>query len=141
MGGYRRSFSVLQGVTSDIYTTDSAEVTAGGLLTARTDLRFGGSFANGITSVASGVDEDFRVYGVWAQVRFALSETVATTVTYYHLKHGSSNPGALPAGISWSNRNAVRVGLTLWVPLAGTSSASADSQVGCAHAARQELHD
>ena len=51
-------------------------------MTARTDLRFGGSFANGITSLASGVDEDFRVYGVSAQVRFALTTTMATTVAY-----------------------------------------------------------
>jgi hypothetical protein len=125
VGGYRRSFSVLQGITSDLYTTDSAEATVGGLVTARTDLRFGGSFANGITSLASGVDQDFRVYGVSAQVRFALTQTMATTVAYFHYKHRYSNPGSLPAGFPTQfDRNAVRVGLTLWVPLAGTSSQS-----------------
>ena len=122
-GGYRRSFSVLQGLTSDLYTTDTAELSVGGLLSARTDLRLFGSFANGLTPVASGVADDFRIYGAAAQLRVALSATVATTVAYYFYKHRYSNPGALPAGFPAEyDRNAVRIGLTVWIPLAGISS-------------------
>ena len=94
-----------------------------GLVTTAPTAVSGGSCANGITSLASGVDQGFRVYGVSAQARFALTPTMATTVAYFHYKHRYSNPDALPAGFPAEyHRNAVRVGLTLWVPLAGTSS-------------------
>ena len=122
-GTYRRSFSVLQSVTSDLYTTDTVELTTGGLLTPRTDLRFFGTFANGLTPRASGIADDFRIYGASAQLRFALSSTMAATVAYYYYKHRYSNPAALPTGFPAEyDRNALRVGLTVWVPLAGTSS-------------------
>ena len=123
-GTYRRSFSVLQSVTSDLYTTDTVELTTGGLLNPRTDLRFFGTFATGLTPTASGVADDFRIYGASAQLRFALNATMAATVAYLLLQ--------APVLESWRSsrrgflrrydRNAVRVGLTVWVPLAGTSS-------------------
>ena len=114
---------MLQSVTSDLYTTDTVELTTGGLLTPRTDLRFFGTFANGLTPTASGVADDFRIYGASTQLRVALNATMAATVAYYYYKHRYSNPGALPAGFPAEyDRNAVRVGLTVWVPLAGTSS-------------------
>lgn len=120
-GGYRRDFALLQGVTNEVYTTDTAFLTTGGFVTARTDLRVGGTYSNWKTPIASGVNDTLNVYGASLQVRVELTNTVAATARYNYYHHRYSNPGALPAGFpSEYDRNAVRFGLTVWVPLAGT---------------------
>jgi hypothetical protein len=122
-GGYRRDFSLFQGVTDEVYTTDTADISTGGLVTDRTDLRLGATYGNWHTVVASGVDETLNVYGASVQARVALTDTLSATAGYYYYYHRYSNPGALPEGFPAEyDRHAVRVGLTLWVPLAGTSS-------------------
>ena len=120
-GGYQRDFSLLQGVTDEVYTTDTAFVSTGGLVTGRTDLRVGATYSNWQTPVASGVYDKMNVYGASLQVRVNLTETVAATAAYYYYQHRYSNPGDLPAGFPPQyDRNAVRIGLSVWVPLAGT---------------------
>ena len=122
-GGYQRDFSLFQGVTDEVYTTDTAYLTTGGFVTSRTDLRVGATYSNWKTPVASGVNDTLNVYGAWLQVRVALTETVAATAGYYYYHQRYSNPADLPDGFPAEyNRNAVRVGLTVWVPLAGTPS-------------------
>jgi hypothetical protein len=120
-GAYRRDFSLLQGVTDEVYTTDTVSVTTGGLITARTDVRVGATYANWKTPIASGVNDTLDVYGATLQARVLVTHTVAATAGYYYYHQRFSNPDALPAGFPAKyNRNAVRVGLTVWVPLAGT---------------------
>ena len=122
-GGYRREFSQLQGVTDEVYTTDTAFVSTGGLVTGRTDLRVGATYSNWRTLVASGVEDTLNVYGASLQVRVNLTKTVAATAGYDYYQHRYSNPGDLPAGFPAAyDRNAFRVGLTVSVPLAGTPS-------------------
>lgn len=122
-GGYRRDFSQLRGVTDDVYTTDTAFLTTGGLVAPRTDLRLGATYSNWRTPLASGADGMLRVYGGSLRLRVAVTAKVAATADYYYYHHRYSNPGELPAGFPAEfGRNAVRVGLTLWVPLAGASS-------------------
>jgi hypothetical protein len=122
-GGYQRDVSTLQGVTDEVYTTDTTFLTTGGRVTGRTDLRVGATYSNWKTPVASGVNDTLNVYGAWLQVRVALTETVAATAGYYYYHQRYSNPADLPDGFPAEyNRNAVRVGLTVWVPLAGTPS-------------------
>lgn len=122
-GGYQREVSLFQGVTDEVYTTDTAYVSTGGLVTDRTDLRVGATYSNWQTPVASGVYDKMDVYGASLQVRLRLSETVSATAAYYYYHHRYSNPGDLPAGFpSDYDRNAVRIGLSVWVPLAGTPS-------------------
>ena len=122
-GGYRRDFSRLQGVTDEVYTTDTAFLTTGGLVTARTDLRVGATYSNWRTPIASGVNDTLNVYGASLQVRVLLTDTVAATAGYYYYHHRYSNPGELPAGFPAEyDRHAVRVGLSVWVPLVGTSA-------------------
>ena len=72
---------------------------------------------------SSGVDDTMNVYGASLQLRLAITGTVGAFAGYYYYYHRYSNPGALPEGFPAEyDRHAVRVGLTLWVPLAGTSS-------------------
>jgi len=122
-GGYRRGFSLLQGVTDEVYTTDTTFLSTSRLVTARTNLRVGAMYSNWRTSLAPGVDDTFTVYGASLQVSVALSATVAAAADYLYYRHRYSNQGELPAGFPAEyDRHAVRVGLTLQVPLAGTWS-------------------
>jgi hypothetical protein len=54
-GEYRRGFTVLQGLTDQLYSTDTAYVRTGGALNSRTDMAVGGSFADGRTNVGLGL--------------------------------------------------------------------------------------
>jgi hypothetical protein len=120
-GGYRRDFSLFRGVTDEVYSTDTAFVSTGGFVTNRTDLRAVATYSHWKTLVASGVSDSFNVYGASLQLRVKLTESVAATAAYYYYHHRYSNPGDLPAGFPAEyDRHAVRVGLAVWVPLAGT---------------------
>jgi hypothetical protein len=122
-GGYLRELSLLQGITDEVYTTDTAMVSLGGLVGNRTSLRLGGTYGNWKTPVASGVSDEMDVYGASLQVSLKLTETVEATAAYYYYHHLYSNPGTLPEGFpAQYDRNAFRVGISLWVPLAGTPS-------------------
>lgn len=118
---YRRGLSTLDGLTGQSYYSDSASVSVGGLLTSRTDLTITGNATAGRTAAVSGSDSDYRVYGASSQFSFALTRTIAATATYSYYYHRYSNPEDLPVGFPPQyDRNSVRVGLTMWVPLRGT---------------------
>jgi len=120
-GGYVRDFALLQDVTDQVYTTDTVSVTAGGLVAPRTDLRLGASYSNWTTLLAPGVADRMDIYGASLEVRVALTGAVKAFAGYYYYQHRYSNPSALPAGFPAEyNRNAVRVGISLWAPLVGT---------------------
>ena len=122
-GEYRRDFSLFQGVTDEVYATDTAYVRTGAMLTSRLSLMLGATYSNWKTPVASGVYDTMDIYGAMTQLRFVLSENVAATLGYYYYHHRYSNPGALPEGFPAEyDRNAVRFGFTVWVPLAGAST-------------------
>ena len=119
-GGYTRRFTLLQGLTDEAYATDSAYVAAAGPVTARTFLTLDATYSNGRTPIASGVDSTFDVYGLSAQVRVGITQMLAATAGYVFYHHSFSHPQELSFGIPAEyNRQALRVGLTLWVPLAG----------------------
>lgn len=120
-GGYTRDFSRLRGLTDDVYTTDTMYVTTGGPVAPRINLRVGANYSNWKTPLASGLSDTLNIYGASLRVRVALTTNVAATADYSYYHQFYSNPGDLPAGFPAKyGRQAVRVGLTLWVPLAGT---------------------
>jgi hypothetical protein len=87
------------------------------------DLEVGANYGNWKTSLASGINDTLNVYGASAQLRVSLTDVIAATAAYYYYYHRYSNPGSLPEGFPAEyDRHAFRVGLTLWVPLAGTSA-------------------
>ena len=119
-GSYRRDSSLLQGITDEVYTTDTALVSADWMMTDRTSLRLGTTYSNWKTPIASGVSDSFDTYGASLQFQVALTDAVGVTAGYYYYYQRYSNPGALPAGFPAEyNRNAVRVGLAVRVPLVG----------------------
>jgi opacity protein-like surface antigen len=122
-GGYQRDLSLLQGVTDDVYTTDTAYAAANGMLGRRTAIRIGATYSNWVTTVASGVSDTMDVYGATLGLRFRLTDALAATASYHYYVHRYSNPASLPEGFpAQYDRHAVRAGLTMFFPLAGTSS-------------------
>jgi hypothetical protein len=123
-GGYRRDFWLFSGVTNDLYTSDRAFLTAGGLVARHADLRVGASFDSSRTALTLGAHDTFRVYGTSVQLRVPVSSTLSAFGAYYFYRQNYSNPGALPKGFPAEyDRHAFRVGLTVsWVPLPGALS-------------------
>jgi hypothetical protein len=120
-GVYRRDASTLYGATDDVYSTDTATVSAGWRMTDHVGMRVGATYGNWKTLVASGATDTLNIYGGFLQVQVPLTDRVAAAAGYYYYYHRYSNPGALPAGFPAEyDRNAVRVGLQVWVPLKGS---------------------
>jgi hypothetical protein len=123
-GGYQREFSLLQGVTDDVYATDTASLMTSGMLSRRVSLQIGATYSNWDTTAASGVNDDMNVYGASLGVRVLLAKSLAANAGYYYYYHRYSNPGSLPAGFPAEyDRQAVRVGLAMFFPIAGSASA------------------
>ena len=119
--GYQRRYSTLQTVSSELYANDAAYLTAGGRLSRRAGLNVGATFASGGTILASGVDDSYRIYGASVDLTVELSSMSALTATCFYYRQDFSNPIALPVGVpARYNRTAFRVGLTFFVPLAGS---------------------
>jgi hypothetical protein len=124
-GGYRRDINTFQGVTDQVYTTDTAYLRTGGFVSDRVDLSLGATYGNWQTSVAFGAVDTMDVYGASMQFRVSLTNTISATASYYYYYHRYSNPASLPEGFPADyDRHAVRVGLTLWAPFIGTSPAA-----------------
>ncbi len=115
---YRRETRLLQGITDDVYATDtaSASVTLG--MGPRTSLVLHTTYANWQTPTAAGERLGLDVLGAGAQLRVLVTQTVGVTASYGYYKHTFSNPEALPTGFPTKyDRNSVRVGLTFLLPL------------------------
>ena len=122
-GAYQREFSLLQGVTDDVYATDTASMATSGMLSRRLAMRVGATYSNWATPVASGVNDDMDVYGATIGFRVLLAKSFAATASYDYYVHRYSNPASLPEGFPAEyDRQAVRVGLSMLFPLAGSSS-------------------
>jgi hypothetical protein len=117
---YRRAVSVLQGVTVESFPTDAISVRADGTIGPKVETALSVAYSTGRSG---GVEQggNFGAYGGTAQLRYALARCCAMSVNYdyylYRLRNFSSLPVGLPAEY---DRNAIRVGFTLWLPLYGS---------------------
>ena len=93
------------------------------MLSRRVALNLGATYSNWVTTVASGVNDTMDVYGATLGLRFLLTDSLAATASYHYYLHRYSNPASLPAGFPAEfDRQGVRVGLSMFFPLAGTAS-------------------
>ena len=119
-GDYRRSVEVLQGVTIESFATDAASVRTDGSLGSRFDVALSTAFSNG-ASGAGQSNGTFSSYGGSAQLRLALARSWAVTVAYDYYYYKLDGIADLPAEVPRQfDRNAVRIGLSMWFPLRGT---------------------
>lgn len=119
-GSYRRDFSLLQGITNEVFASDTVSLTSAGSITGRTSLRLGGTYGNWQTPAASGANDTFHVYGAQVQLTQMLTDTLGVTTSYAYYLHRYSDAAVLPEGFpAGYDRNSIRVGITLRVPLIG----------------------
>jgi hypothetical protein len=120
VGTYRRGAQALSGIDSaEAFVTDSASASLGGLVNSRVDLVFSGGFSIG--SVGEGVESqsDYTTASGSVQVRVAVTRMLALVTSYHHYRYRFDDT-LLPPGLpSNYQRNALRVGLSLWLPLYG----------------------
>lgn len=119
-GQFRRGADTLEGLTTEAFLNDSGTVTLSGLVTNRLDLSFIGGLARGSTASEGAVDSHYETATGSAQARIAITRMLSAIVGYHYYHYDFTNT-VLPPGVSPRfGRNAVRVGLSLWLPLYGT---------------------
>jgi hypothetical protein len=114
-----REISVLGGVTADPFTTDQASLGLSGAFGPRLRLALSGSYGRG-----AGVVDDtssFEVLSGSAHVQYGLARCCALFSSYSYYEHQLTDVTGLPEGfLGRFERHAVRVGITVWLPLYGT---------------------
>jgi hypothetical protein len=113
---YARGLGYIEGFTEPVFS-DSAGAGFGGLLSRRVELSAGTRYFTGTVST-SAAGRAFDTYGAWARIRTGLTRTLAAYAEYrfyhYEFTDAAIRPLGMPANFQ---RNSVRVGLNLWVPL------------------------
>jgi hypothetical protein len=110
---------VLGGVTAAPFTTDQASLGLSGAFGPRLRLALSGSYGRG-----AGVVDDtnsFEVLSGSAHVQYGLARCCALFSSYSYYEHQLTDVTGLPEGfLGRFERHAVRVGITVWLPLYGT---------------------
>jgi hypothetical protein len=124
---YRRSVNSVQGISAGAFATDAALVRVGGSVARRVDLSFSTGYAAG--RAPTGVSRSYETYTSTAQMRLELTNNWSAVVGYDHYQYDlrGINPilRQLPTNVQ---RNAVRVGLTMDLPLAAPREPRAAGQ-------------
>jgi hypothetical protein len=118
---YRRSVGALQGISGNAFTTDAALVGVGGFVARPLELGLSIGYSDGQASAAA--FGSYRTYTANAQLRAHLSSRWSALVGYdryqYALRRIDPILRQVPEEV---NRNAVRVGLAMNLPLAARRS-------------------
>jgi hypothetical protein len=119
-GEYSRAASVLQGVSVTTFATDSASASVSGLVNSRVEASLSTTYSNGRSGGAD-TSGRFENYSGSLQLRYAISRCCATAVNYDYYVYRFENVADLPSGFPADfDRQAIRVGITVWLPLYGT---------------------
>ena len=117
---YDRAVQVLQGVSLTSFSTDSAHVSVNGLIGSRIETLMSAMFSNGRAGGSNSLGT-YENYAGSVQFRYALSRVCATSVYYDYYIYDFQNVPDLPTNFLASfDRHAIRVGITLWLPLRGS---------------------
>jgi hypothetical protein len=119
-GDYNRGTTVLPQVTSTALTTDAVSLSTGGRLGNRAQLSFTTGWAKGGSNAATGGTDDYTTVLAGTQFQYRLNRRFSATATYSYYEYRFESLSDLPEGFPpTSTRNAVRVGVTIWLPLLG----------------------
>ena len=122
---YTRAVSVLDRVSVQTFTSDSLLFRSIGLLGRRLETTLIAALSRGRTPAAESATGTYHSYALSGDLRWAISRSWATTVSYTHYQYTLENVSVLHGLPSHSSSDAVRIGLTLWVPLYGTATQGA----------------
>jgi len=121
-GDYRRTVTVLQGVTPFPFMTNSALATAGGFLNRWFELVFSAGYSDGQggQALAGTIVGSYDGVALTAQGRFRLSRFWSAVTSYNHFRYYSDPAAAITLGVPRElQRNGVRVGVAWALPLVG----------------------
>lgn len=114
---YNRGAGFVGGFTEPIFS-DALIASLRGFLTRRVDFDATGGFSVGSVGLSSTPDDGFRTYTATSKLRIALNPVSALfgEYLYYYYDLGKTvvTPFAMPSTL---DRNSVRIGLALWLPL------------------------
>lgn len=114
-----RTVTTLEGLTRQSFVTSTGTLWLGGNVGRRTRVSVNGSYSTGAPH--RGDTGSFRSVGGTAQLQYELSRCCAAVTSYSYYEHRVLEVAAVPTGFPRTvDRNAVRVGLSFWVPLHGT---------------------
>jgi hypothetical protein len=115
---YRRSASMLDGLSAETFATDTALLRVGGFASQRSELAFSAGYSSG--RAAAGSPGRFDSYNAAAQLRLFLTRWSAAVISHTFYSYRLIGVEDLPAGMPTRlDRNALRVGVTLNLPLYG----------------------
>ena len=118
---YGRGFSMLQGLTGQFFATHQFSASTTGRLTSRIDVAGGATRGTGRVALGSQSSDSYEVYTMSLNARVRLASMLAATAGYTNYRQRYSNPSALPPGFPANyERGVITVGVTAWMPLAGT---------------------
>jgi len=121
-GDFRRTVTVLEGITPYPFMTNSALGTVGGFLSRWFELVLTAGYSNGQTgqAVAGTFVGSYDGVALSTQGRFRLSRLWSAVASYHHYRYYSDPLASLTLGVpSNLQRNAIRVGVAWSLPLIG----------------------
>jgi hypothetical protein len=126
-GSYGRSATVLQGVSLTSFATDSASVNVTGLVNRRIETAISANYSTG-RSGGAGTQGRYENYSGALQALYAISRWCAVSVNYDYFVYRFRNIVDLPTSVPpYYDRQAIRGGITISLPLYGTYVGAAGS--------------
>jgi hypothetical protein len=126
-GSYSRSATVLQGVSLTSFATDDVSVNVTGLVNRRIESAISANYSNG-RSGGAGTQGRYENYSGGFQALYAISRWFAVSVNYNYFVYRLRNVVDVPTSVpSYYDRQAIRGGITISLPLYGTYVGAAGS--------------
>ena len=117
--GVQRHATVLEGITRSSFLTSSVGLTLGGRVHDRVTLAVSGQFSRG--TAAAGAAGSFETINGTVQCDYALARWGSVLMNYSSYGHTLRGVTGIPEGLpSRFQRQSVRVGITVWLPLYGS---------------------
>jgi hypothetical protein len=112
---YRRGMDYVPALTDPVYT-DGVSANVDGMIGQRVDMTISGGYSSGESVFQN--TSTFDTYNGEFRIRYAVNRTFAAYVQYlYYVYDFGGNTQLAPGLVPRLERNAVRVGFMLWVPV------------------------
>jgi hypothetical protein len=113
---YNRGVQYVPGFASPFFS-DSVTAGLSGFVDRRSSLHLNASYSNGQAGIGT-TGQGFKTYSGVAGYQFALNRFIALTADYNYYHYIFDSSVVLPVGLNRGlNRQSIRGGLTLWLPL------------------------
>jgi hypothetical protein len=113
---YRRGMEYIPAFTEPVFT-DGVSANVDGMITRRLDLTMSAGYSNGESAFSRNASA-LKSYNGDVRLRYALNRTTAAYVQYlYYFYDFGGNTQLAPGMPTRLERNAVRAGFTLWLPV------------------------